>query len=244
MLEEIDKVFSTPSENVEVVPKASPKGKKRIKIMIAVPHLGKMVTSLETKITKWIMERDYDVAQLFRSSVPVSANRNGIVAEFLKTDCDFLLMIDSDTIPTQNPLDLIKHDKDIVSGATPVWKEGGYAWAVGRKAEDGSYNQYASEERKGLRQVDGVGASCLMVKRKVYETIKIPFMEKFNEIGERGLGEDLHFCERAIAAGFEVWCDWNMICDHAKEILLLSVIQAIMNTHKAGIEKGKSLTKN
>ena len=244
MIEEIDKAFSPELENVNPTTKTSPENKKRIKIMVAVPHLGKMVTGLETKIARWIMERDYDVAQLFRSAVPVSANRNGIVDEFLKTDCDFLLMIDSDTLPTLNPLDLVKHDKDIVSGATPVWKEGGYAWSVGRRAEDGSYNQYISEERIGLRQVDGVGSSCLMVKRKVYETIKIPFMEKWNEIGERALGEDLHFCERAIEAGFEVWCDWQMICDHAKELLLLQIVEAIMRTHKAGIEKGKSLTKN
>ena len=236
MLEEIDKAFS-------IKAKPPPDEKKRIKIMVAIPHLGKMVVGLETKIARWIIERDYDVVQLFRSAVPVSANRNGIVDEFLRTDCDFLLMIDSDTLPTLNPLDLVKHDKDIVSGATPVWKEGGYAWAVGRKAADGSYNQYTSEERKGLRQVDGVAASCLMVKRKVLEKIKVPFMEKFNEIGERALGEDLHFCERALEAGFTVWCDWEMVCDHAKEIRMLSVIQAIMNTHEAGIKKGQDLTK-
>lgn len=232
MFEDLDQVFCSQKS----------KASKRIKVMVAIPHLGWIVAGLETKIAKWVTERDYDVVQLFRSTVPISANRNGIVSEFLKSNCDFLLMIDSDTIPTKNPLDLVKHDKDIVSGATPVWKEGGYAWSVGHRDKDGSYNQYSSDKRTGLRRVDGVGASCLMIKRKVLETISTPFMDKFNEIGERALGEDLNFCERAKAKGFEIWCDWQMICDHAKELLILPIIQAIMRTHEAGIKKGKGLT--
>jgi len=236
-LTEFDSLFEKPEAKSEA--KTVKDSGDKIKIMLAIPHLGWIIAGLETRIARWIMKSDYNVVQLFRSAVPVSANRNGIVHEFLQTDCDFLLMIDSDTTPTKNPLDLVKYDKDIVSGATPTWKDGGYAWAVGKRFKDGSYNQYKQDERTGLRLVDGVGASCLMIKRKVLETVKIPFMEKWNEIGERALGEDLHFCEKAQEAGFEVWCDWGTMCNHAKEVPMLAIIETVMKTWDRGVKQGK-----
>lgn len=217
---------------------------KRIKVMIAIPNTGWTITGLETQLTRWIMERNYDVNQLFKNISPVAANRNLIAKDFLKTDCDFLLMIDTDTMPSINPLDLIKHDKDIVSGVTPTWKETRYAWAVCWKDKDGSYKQYPTESRKGLQRVEAVGASCLLIKRKVLEQVPQPFVDKWDEDGTMILGEDFYFCEKAKEKGFEIWADWDLVCNHYKEIPLLSVIDALRNSYKEGYELGKSLDKN
>jgi len=48
------------------------------------------------------------------------ANRNHIKDKFLKEQYDYLLMIDTDQEPVGNPLDMIKHDKDVVSMPTVI----------------------------------------------------------------------------------------------------------------------------
>jgi hypothetical protein len=214
--------------------------KKRIKVAIAIPHMGHTVAGMETKIAQWIRESNYDIIQTFRSVNPTYANRNLLVKDFLESDADFLLQLDSDTVPLSNPLKMVEHDKDIVGGVYPAWKEKGYVWLAVNKAEDGSFKQLPPEKQKGLVECDALGTGCLLVKRGVLENMKTPFIDKVNpEVGDRALGHDLYFCERAKEMGYRVWADWDVICDHAKEVPLLAVVNAMQDAYKRGFETGK-----
>jgi len=213
---------------------------KRIKVAISIPHTGWIVGGLETKITHWIMESDYDVIQIFKSAKPTVSNRNLIAIDFLETDADFLLTIDSDTVPTVNPLKLIEHDLDIVGGVYPAWKETGYIWLAVNKQRDGSFKHVKKNNRNGLVEVDALGAGCMLIKRKVLEDIKCPFLDKIDPVvGNRSLGHDLYFCERAKEKGFKVYADWDVICDHYKEIPLIPVVNAIEEAYEKGYKTGK-----
>jgi len=214
--------------------------RKRIKIAVAIPHTGWITAGLETRIARWIMNSDYDIVQILKAVKPTVSNRNLIAKEFLESDADFLLTIDSDTVPEKNPLEMVKYDLDIVGGVYPAWKEISYIWLALRQAEDGSFVSVPKEERHGLVEVDGLGAGCLMIKRRVLEDIKTPFIDKLDmEVGNRALGHDMYFCERARAKGYKVWADWNMVCDHLKEIPLISVVNAIEDAFKEGYAHGK-----
>lgn len=200
------------------------KGKKSV--VIAIPHTGQITAGLETRITQWIMEGKYNVKQIFSCIKPTYANRNHIAEEFLKTDAEYLLTIDSDTIPLGNPLDMIEHDKDIVGGVYPTYKNDAFIWLACWLDKDGSYKQYPKKEQVGLKQVDALGTGCMLVKRKVLEALPMPFIDKVREgVGDRELGHDLYFCKRAKEKGFEVWADWSMECEHHKEINLLPLIR-------------------
>jgi hypothetical protein len=200
--------------------------KSKKTVVIAVPHMGKIVAGLETRITQWVMEGNYNVKQMFSCINPTYANRNHIVQEFLKTNAEYLLMIDSDTVPLKNPLDMIDYDKDIVGAVYPTWKNDAFIWLACKLREDGAYVQYPKGLRTGLKEVDALGTGCILIKRKVLETIPMPFVDKVREgVGDRELGHDLYFCKRAKEKGFKVWADWGLECEHHKEINLLPLIK-------------------
>jgi len=224
---EFDKVFETKTND------------KRTKVMIAIPHTGWIVAGLETRITQWIMEGDYDVEQFFSAVKPTYANRNIIAKKFLDSDCDYLLTIDSDTVPTVNPLKMIEHGLDVVGGVYPVWKDTNYLWLACWRDTDGSYKQYKKEKREGLKEVDALGTGCMLVSRKVIEAIPRPFIDKVSEeVGDRELGHDLYFCLRAKEKGFKVYADFDVVCDHVKELPLIPIINAIDDAYQRGFMAG------
>jgi hypothetical protein len=187
------------------------------------------------------MERDYDVKQILSSIKPTVSNRNIIARDFLDSGADFLLTLDSDTVPTKNPLDLIKHDVDIVGGVYPAWKDDTYVWLACWLDKDGSYKQYPIRQRDGIQEVDALGTGCMCIKREVLQKISMPFIDKIREgVGDRELGHDLYFCKRAKELGFEVYADWDMVCDHTKEMPLIPIVNAINKAYQDGYNKGKS----
>lgn len=195
-------------------------------IVLAIPHTGWIVAGLETRITQWIMEGEYNVRQIFSEIKPTYANRNHIVQEFLATDGDYLITIDSDTVPEKNVLKLADYGKDVVGGIYPTWKNGKFIWLACRLAEDGSYKQYPKDYQHGLKQVDAIGTGCMCVSRRVFESIKMPFIDKVREgIGDRELGHDLYFCKRAKELGYEVWADFDLKCEHYKELPIYEIMK-------------------
>ena len=148
------------------------------------------------------------------------------------------MFIDSDTVPFDNPLKMIKHELDIVSGVYPRWKLTNYEWLAMLRQSDGAYVQLPPDKRKGLVECDGVGAGCLLLTRKVLEEFKDPFADKVRPNGTRSIGHDFYFCERAKAKGYKVYADWDVLCDHVKQVPLVPVIQSLQRAWKNGFKAG------
>ena len=217
---------------------------KDVSILIAVTHTGNTVTGLEAKLSKWIYESDYKAELFFSNENPTYSNRNKVCKYFKEmTKHTHLLFIDSDTVPFENPLDLVKHKKHIVAGVYPRWKETIYEWLAMIREPDGKYVQLPPEKRKGLVECDGVGAGCLMMSREVLEQFKDPFADKVKEDGRRSIGHDFYFCERAKKKGYKVYIDWNTLCDHVKLVPLMPIVKSMMkafeNGRKQGLTEGK-----
>jgi len=140
--------------------------------------------------------------------------RNTVHSEFLQTDCEYLVMLDSDVLPPSNFLDaLLKHHLPMVGG----WyrKKGEpYPPCVYDNEQPPDENgviQYKLREEpgRGLEEVAGAGAGCWLMHRSVAEAIG----EKPYDM-EHG-GEDLALCRKVHAAGFKTWIDWSVACNHA-----------------------------
>jgi hypothetical protein len=160
---------------------------------------------------------------------PISSNRNLIVQRFLKTDCDYLMMLDDDVIPLNNPALFVFAGKDVV----------GFPAKVRQSKSDRQLNwvAYLKDDRVGytpidfakvdpsieLLQVDAIGTGCILVKREVLENIKAPFHIKFDENGILTRGTDFAFCERAREAGYEVFTTPKRVCEHFKELGMLDM---------------------
>jgi len=217
---------------------------KEISILVAITHTGETVTGLESKLSRWIYESQYKAELHFSNINPTYSNRNTVVKHFLKeTSHTHLLFIDSDTIPLDNPLTMAELGLDIVGGVYPMWKSNCYEWLAMEMQPDGRYRTIPVDKRKGVVECDSIGSGCMMIKREVLQNITAPFSDKIREDGTREVGHDYYFCERAKALGYKVWANWEVLCDHIKQVPLITIIEALKKSYdegvKAGLDKGK-----
>lgn len=199
------------------------------KVMIAIPNMGSLHTSLAELLIRWSVVPTPGVDQIAilapQKLVPHDSARNWCVKKFLQeSDCTHLFFIDSDVIPPKDALEkLIKHDMDIVCGAYPIKRGANDAksetvYALFCKEGEGLLPIKAGY---GLVQIDRAGTGCMLIKREVFDRIEMPaFRWEYNEEGLTERGEDIHFCIKAQAAGVPLMGDLDVICQHEKSILL------------------------
>ncbi len=154
---------------------------------------------------------------------PIMSNRNAIAKRFLQTDCEWLLMLDDDVIPLNNPCEMVYADKDVIGMPAKVRQPGRILnWVVYMKTQDGTRGYMPvdlehQDPHADLLKCDIIGTGCILIRRKVIEAIKAPFNDIFTEDGIRLYGTDFAFCQRATEAGFEVWACRNRWCEHIKD---------------------------
>jgi hypothetical protein len=169
--------------------------------------------------------------QIIQSPYPIEMQRNNQVKNFLaETDCTHLFLLDSDCVPPDLCIErLLDYDLDIVTSVAPALIGGTQVFTAALGAdtyEDGSpkFNfPGVSEERcHGLKEIDGCGATGVLIKRHVLETIPPPwFKMQYKDDGcSMYLGEDYWFCDNAKKYGFKLWADFDLRQTHIKMIAL------------------------
>lgn len=158
--------------------------------------------------------------------------RNGIVEDFLKTDCDVLFFLDSDVSPPPEVMDiLVDHgDKWLVAGAPyPLWLKGEsptrlVKMAVWNRDEAGRFI-LAPCPRKGTGWVDCIATGCIFIKRRVLEEMEEPYFEFKFKPHNRDLaeGEDIGFGRKMNELGYKFFIDYGKVCRHYKTVDLLEV---------------------
>ena len=131
---------------------------------------------------------------------------------------DYLFFVDSDIVlPSDTLTKMLKHDKDIVSGVY-----------IQRKPDVQVVELYQSNNRGGLMnipfekirnpqlyEIAGCGFGCVLIKAEVLRKIEYPhFRYTMADVDTIGESEDTYFCRKAREAGFKVWVDSSIICDH------------------------------
>lgn len=203
-----------------------------MKIMVAIPaytgtiHLGTF-RSLFTDLLA-LQERgdSWEVHDECGNALIADA-RALIVAQFLASDCDTLVFIDSDVSWEAGALlKLVDYPVDMVAGIYPQrkdpinycvkWKGTGELWA---------------DPTTGLLEVEGVPAGFMKLSRKQLEAMveQYPDTEFYVEnapdqkawalfcdyrIGKHKMGEDYAFCRRWVDMGGKVWIDPEIKMGH------------------------------
>lgn len=147
----------------------------------------------------------------------VDMSRNTLVAEFLKTDCTHLMMIDDDM--GWNPeavLGMLLRDIEFIAGVGPKKVDAGDQFCC-------QINIHPDETpivKNGLISASRVGAAFCLFKRSAFErmikaypdmvckAVDMEYGYRFYETqysAYRFQSEDYLFCDRYIAAGGEVW---------------------------------------
>ncbi len=195
------------------------------RVYFALPTKGWLHQDFVTRVLP-AMRRTEDVELIIGDSEqrwghPISSSRNAIVQRFLQTDCSWLLVLDDDVVPLHNPLRMVWADKDIVGSPAKIRQESQIlSWAVYLKSSVvDAYipvNLEAQDPTAELLKVDAIGAGCILIRRKVLETLNAPFRCEYDDNGVLTYGTNFAFCRKATAAGFEVWACRNSWCEHVE----------------------------
>lgn len=180
------------------------------------------------------------------------AARNGIVEEFLQTDCDVLWMMDADIHPPVDCLDFLKEDMyaqwELAGLPYPVWmtppgyEDKGMQAVVCVYNYDGPGLKPARIPRDGIKFVDGLATGFMLIKRGVFAELERPFFEfKYDPVTRVMIeGEDLGFCMKVNQLGYKFLTDFSKVCGHRKDVDLLHVMNyatIYAQTHVDAIHK-------
>ena len=129
-------------------------------------------------------------------------------------------MLDDDTVPTPEILEMLAANLDIVTGVYCSNKPRGIEPEVlGTHPKSGLAMDMDLKDVKGIVEVGYLPGGCLYISRKAATEIPKPlFKFEYNDRGLMTLSEDYYFSRVAKAAGFKLYCDTRVLCQHIKEI--------------------------
>lgn len=209
------------------------------KLMIGLPAYDhkvgvKMAVSL-MRLGQQVLEHgiEIQVSSICGCSV-VSRARNVIAHNFLQSNCDNLMFIDSDmTFEPEAVLRLMawNQTRGIVAGAYEARKEGKvYILSLdGGNGTEGEQKSIAMDGW-GLVKAYRVATGFMMIQRQVFEKLRDahPEWEHPDNLEDRKLhsffdfkvtptgyiGEDFLFCDRAREVGTDIWVDPTIKLGH------------------------------
>lgn len=123
-------------EEVKKVAESTERKEGATKIFFGLPTVTGLNTALLINLFGWA--RNPDILPMYHFAIEKRFHdnaRNNLVNEFLATDCEWLAMIDEDVCPPPQFLDLIKHNKSIVSAKVHCWINGELMPSVWQRAE-------------------------------------------------------------------------------------------------------------
>jgi hypothetical protein len=153
----------------------------------------------------------------------VAECRNMAVDEARRANCTHLLQVDTDMIYPQDTIyRLLAHDVDVVCGFSvtrkpphmPILGREGltrYQWTSSWPTVSGDPDD--EESLLGLTASTIVGGAALLVKMSVFDALEEPYFDTHIENGEL-VGEDIYFSQHCRDAGFDLWCDTELIVAH------------------------------
>lgn len=217
----------------------NPKTGKRWRVYMSLPSNG-IVCDFQNYMLRDVEKRYADEIELvwpeqLCQRIFHDAARNGIVEDFLATDCDVMWTLDSDIVPPRHVLDLLTMHGD-------KWQVAGAPYPIFMAQPGESQRQIVVTAYKaidphpetkhprlapcavpneGTEFVDGLATGCLLIKREVFEKLEKPYFEfKYDPITRQPIqGEDIGFCLKMHRLGIQFFTDFGMVCKHYKNNL-------------------------
>lgn len=214
----------------------NPKTGKKWKVFMGLPSNGS-VSDFQGYMFRDLAERYKDEIEMvfpeqLCQRIFHDAAREGVVQDFLATDCDILLFLDSDVCPPKHLFDLVTMHGD-------KWQCAGAPYPVfmaqpGENARQIVFTVYKSIgpdpvtgkprvaptdcPNEGTGFIDGIATGCLFIKREVFDKLERPYFEfKYDPITRMPIeGEDIGFILKMHKLGIQFFTDFSMACKHFK----------------------------
>ena len=190
-----------------------------MKTMVAIPCMDTVQTEFADSLLKL-----RPCGMMLHAFLPCSLiykSRNDLGQIAIREKTDYVLWLDSDMVfPSDTLADLmadLKDGRDIVTGVyhmrRPPFRPVLYKkLRQGLTPEENESEDYDDYPADGPFQVEGCGFGCVLMKTSVLETVRDRYHELFAPLP--GYGEDLSFCIRARACGFDIWADPKIQIGH------------------------------
>jgi len=146
---------------------------------------------------------------------PVDTLRNNIVCKAQQVGASHLIMMDVDMVyHPKTIMNLLARRLPIV-GALCFRRYPPFDSLMLRGNQKMGYLSVDDWEKDELVEVDATGAGCIMYDMKVFEKMPFPWF-KFREDPDSGafIGEDIGFCQDLKDAGYKIFVDTSIPCDH------------------------------
>jgi hypothetical protein len=183
------------------------------KVMIGIPiHRPIEFKVFESFIRATNIRREHEFNFSMVSNSLIYDAREYIATEFLKSDCDYLMFIDSDMTFHPQSIDfLLRHNLEFVT-AKAFKRVKPYQPCFYTKFDykDGVPELEApAQYGEGLLPIEGAGLACALIKRSAFEKIQPPYFFPLPNVGE-----DLTFCLKLKNAGVKMYCDTTLQFGH------------------------------
>jgi hypothetical protein len=215
-----DEIEKNGSENQRLLnPELTPERMKEFAYALAVPCPTRTMTR-ETGMALANL-----VKPMFGNAIPISPDalevgeaRNLCVETALEIGVEHIFFVDYDVAPPSNALvKLLSLKVPIAAGVYHLKQVPSYP-LIFVKGWPGAFEDY---ETGDLIKADGVGMGCTLISMEVFKKIKPPWFKTCPGYSESNPGvhtphmtEDIYFCNKAKAAGFDIIVDTSIQCGH------------------------------
>ena len=194
---------------------------KAINVAIGIPLAGDYSGHRKFWESLLMMKKPGVFQPIVVPRVTIQHARNLIVSKALELNCTHVLFIDDDMIfPQDAAIRLLEHDRDIVCGLAFQRKKP-HMPCIFRNVIDNDEQQIYPMEivKQGLFEIDACGSAFVLIKTDVFRKLEEPWYVWGDKtlgvyVDKGGLGEDISFSLKAKRAGFEVFCDTDLIITH------------------------------
>ena len=209
------------------------------KILIAIPTNKNI--EVETFKSMWNLEipEGYEVDFEYSFGYRIDQVRN-LISEWAK-NYDYLFSVDSDIVlPSDSLKKMLSSDKDIVSGLYIQRIPGAHTLEVYMSTPGGGCTNIPYEliKGRGLVEVEACGMGCALIKSEVFRELEYPHFFYTSALNHSNtVSEDVYFCRKAKEAGFTVWADETIRCDHIGQWTFQVEKETLQRLEKTHLEK-------
>jgi GT2 family glycosyltransferase len=187
------------------------------KIMIVMPTRGRPWCATLGYAMK--LAETLHTSCLLNTGAPLTMARNYFVKNFLKNpEYTHLYMLDDDVVPPPDALDrLLAINAPVATAVYPLFTTKPVMSAMSM-----TDSEWPRKVVFKPFQARHAGLGCMLVERRVFETVKFPWFYFDEREDQPFVGEDVWFCFKVREAGFDIVCDGRIICGHVKDNVNLS----------------------
>ncbi len=210
--------------------------KKRILVGVPIPKNYMCNAHLIAQIEAWHALKGVETYYPSTGSAEEGQHKIVDFAMYAKPSATHILFMDYDVIPRPNTLKrLLEHDKDIISGVYPMYQKKRIEWCLSR--EEPFKAMQFKDDIMWQPNIFKAKACCngvMLVKIGVFENLKKPYWDTLSSDDKtsKTLGADLYFFKKALAAGYDLWVDPKVKCEHFRTVGLLSMAMNYMKGNK------------